>query len=100
MEKKLYFIANAGCDDTTFGITELTEEEFQKFKKIIEELNKNSTYGCMPTIYIYQIDWSQLEEITEVNPEDENHILYYNSKRYIFKNVNDYYQYTEFFNIL
>lgn len=47
---KLYFIENCGCDATTRGLIRLNEQDFIKFKEFVQNLNKNSTYGCMPTI--------------------------------------------------
>ena len=53
MDKKLYLIANNGCDDTTHGLVRFTDEEFSIFKENVENLNRNSTYGCMPTISVF-----------------------------------------------
>ena len=50
-----YKILNRGCDDETEGIFEFTKEQFEFLNNVFEELNKNSTYGCMPTIYIDEI---------------------------------------------
>ena len=47
-----YKITNVGCDDITVGVFELTEEQYKFLENLFEELNKNSTYGCMPKIYI------------------------------------------------
>lgn len=47
-----YKITNVGCDDITEGIFALTEEQYEFLNNLFEELNKNSTYGCMPKIYI------------------------------------------------
>ena len=49
---KEYKIRNIGCDDETEGVFELTEEQYEFLNKTFEELNKNSTHGCMPKIYI------------------------------------------------
>ena len=54
--KEKYMIYNEGCDDTTKGIFEFTEEEFLFLNNLFEELNKNSSYGCMPKIFIYKQD--------------------------------------------
>ena len=54
MEKQLYFIENVGCDDTTRGLIELTDKEFVNFCNFVYYLNKNSVYGCMPTISVYK----------------------------------------------
>ena len=51
----LYYIENMGCDDTTHGLARMSDEEFAVFKRVIENLNKNSTYGCMPTIAVYKM---------------------------------------------
>ena len=68
MTDNLYFIANSGCDATTYGIARISDKDFLKFKAIIENLNKNSYYGCMPTIAVYKIDIKQLREF-EDNPD-------------------------------
>ena len=60
--EKLYFIANEGCDDSTYGIAIISDEDFPKFKRIVKNLNKNSTYGCQPTISVYIIDPDELKE--------------------------------------
>lgn len=62
--KTLYYIENCGCDDTTQGLIRLTDEEFKKFETFIKNLNKNSTYGCMPAIQVYKIDENQIIECT------------------------------------
>ena len=54
-ERGLYYIRNIGCDDETCGLARISDEDFPKFKEIIENLNKNSTYGCMPKIEAYKI---------------------------------------------
>ena len=38
----LYYIVNMGCDDETHGLAIISDEEFPRFKQIIEDLNKNS----------------------------------------------------------
>ena len=53
---KLYYIENCGCDDTTCGLVRISDEDFPKFKSFVENLNRNSTYGCMPKIYLYEIE--------------------------------------------
>lgn len=62
---KLYYIENYGCDDVTCGLALIPDEYFSKFKEFIENLNKNSTYGCQPTIYVYDITLDNLREATE-----------------------------------
>ena len=53
--KKKYFIDNVGCDDETIAEFEFTQEEFEFLKKVFDELNTHSEYGCMPTIHIKEI---------------------------------------------
>lgn len=50
-----YKILNIGCDDETEGTFEFTKEQFEFLNNVFVELNKNSTYGCMPKIYIYEV---------------------------------------------
>jgi hypothetical protein len=38
MNENLYFIANSGCDATTYGLARIPEEDFPKFKTMIEKL--------------------------------------------------------------
>lgn len=59
----LYYIENQGCDDTTYGLARITDEDFPKFKEIIENLNENSYYGCMPTIQVWRIDEEDIREV-------------------------------------
>lgn len=53
---KKYHIKNIGCDDTTEFEIELTDEELKTVIRLFEENNKNSSYGCMPRLYIYEFD--------------------------------------------
>lgn len=52
---KEYQIRNIGCDDTTVGSFELTEDQYEFLKSVFEKLNKHSYYACMPTIEIYPV---------------------------------------------
>ena len=99
MTEKLYFIANSGCDATTYGIARISDEDFPKFKQIIENLNENSYYGCMPVISVYKIDMSQLREF-EYNPDsscwdddyiDQADVFYLDGKTYTF--AEEYFNY-------
>ena len=94
MEKQLYFIANQGCDATTYGIQEFTHEQFKFFCKTILNLNRNSHYGCMPIFYIYEASWDDFKEVTDqLNIEDiweDGYVdldnrFWFNGKCYTFK---------------
>ena len=50
-----YKILNIGCDDETEGTFEFTKEQFEFLNNVFAELNKNSTYDCMPKIYIDEV---------------------------------------------
>ena len=56
MEKKTYKITNIGCDDETEARFILTESQYNFLNEIFEKLNKHSTYGCMPKIYIDELN--------------------------------------------
>lgn len=77
---KLYYIENCGCDDTTHGLVRISDEDFPKFKTFIENLNKNSTYGCMPRIHVYEIDESDIHPLTEDDCDSDK--LYFNDQIY------------------
>ena len=81
----LYLIRNCGCDDMTTGLARMTDEELEFFKTVIENLNKNSTYGCMPTIDVYRIDEEFIREFTDEDRKDD--VLYLDDKRYVLKEV-------------
>lgn len=92
MNNNLYFIENQGCDATTYGLTSLSDKEFAKFKTIVENLNQNSYYGCMPVISVYKVNPKDIVEFT-YNPSaacwehdyvDLENIFYFNSKTYTF----------------
>lgn len=82
----LYYIENEGCDDTTHGLARISDEDFPKFQSIIENLNKNSTYGCMPKIAVYRVeesDMREMDEDEEVGAFDD-YIFHLDGKRYTF----------------
>lgn len=87
--EKLYFINNSGCDDDTYGLVIIPDEVFPRFEQFIKNLNKNSTYGCQPTIQVYCI---KPDMIKEGDPElaDDN-LLYLGDTPYVSK---DDYMYT------
>ena len=99
MENNLYFVTNMGCDATTYGLVSVSDEDFPKFKLFIENLNKNSYYGCMPTIAVYKISMDDLKEIN-YNPDadvwdndyvDKDNIFYLGDKIYTFAKEYFYY---------
>lgn len=78
----LYYIRNCGCDDTTCGLAEIPDVFFPYFKEIIENLNKNSTYGCMPTIEVFKVlDRTRLRLWDEDDAEYKR--LFLNDKVYM-----------------
>ena len=79
----LYYIENVGCDDITRGLARMTDEEFTVFKRVVENLNKNSTYGCMPIIDVYRINDSFIEPVTD--DDSNNCILYMDDGKYVLK---------------
>lgn len=81
--EQLYFVKNCGCDDTTHGLAIIQDDDFPKFEEFIQNLNKNSTYGCMPIIEVYKVDASRLREATE--EDDDYKHLYLNGKAYTSK---------------
>lgn len=62
-KKNLYFIQNVGCDDTTSGLVELDDTQKGWFFGVLGDLNKNSYYGCMPKVRVYQADWKDFVEL-------------------------------------
>ena len=96
MEQSLYFIENQGCDATTYGIASISKEDFPKFKSFIENLNKNSYYGCMPVISVYKISMSNLKEISynsdaecwDEDYHDRTYVFYFDNKAYTFVDPN------------
>lgn len=95
MAKKLYFVCNNGCDDTTHGLVEVCEEQQEQFFQFIRDLNRNSSYGCMPTISLYEVSWDDFKEVPQPLETDiwgENYIeprdrLYFNGKIFTYKNM-------------
>lgn len=81
----LYFIENVGCDDETYGLVCIPDEYFPKFKKFIEDLNKNSTYGCKPKIHVYKCNWDLFREATDGDLDVASELLYFEDKIYICK---------------
>lgn len=99
MDNNLYFIENQGCDATTYGLAIVNDIDFPKFKSFIENLNKNSYYGCMPVISVYKISMDNLREIN-YNPNAEcwdddyiskDEVFYFDDKTYTF--AEEYFSY-------
>lgn len=63
----LYKIELCGCDDHTSFIEEITDEENDFLVKIAIKANKTSTYGCMPTMHIYEIPKSEIDKMKEIH---------------------------------
>ena len=85
MSDNLYLVINSGCDDHTKGLVAVSEEDFPKFREFVENLNKNSYYGCMPVIRVYKIDMENLKEIEWPACDEEvdrDEVLYFNDKTY------------------
>ena len=82
---KLYYINNCGCDDTTSGIARISDEDFFKFKTIIENLNKNSTYACMPKIRVYKIPYDAIVKIDNLEDYYDYEYLYLDNEIYALK---------------
>lgn len=76
----LYYIENRGCDDTR-GLAIIPDEFWDIFEATIENLNKNSTYGCMPRITVYKIDETMIREAIEEDRDYE--VMYLNGSKYV-----------------
>lgn len=57
--KKKYIIELIGCDDTTSFEMELTQEELNLLTRVSELSKETSTYGCMPTMWIEELENDQ-----------------------------------------
>ena len=65
--KKEYLIVLRGCHDTTYMISELTEEEYNTIKEISKLSEEMSYYDCKPTMFIYLMDREKMDyEIKEI----------------------------------
>jgi len=53
--KKKYQIILEGCDASTEFIMELDENEIKIVKEISRLSIETSTYGCMPTLNIFEV---------------------------------------------
>lgn len=84
---KLIYIENEGCDDTTCGIAEMDERELDAFTQVIKDLNRNSTYQCMPVIHIWEISWDRLVDCTDYDITDlcDSNRLYFGNRIFKFK---------------
>lgn len=54
--KRKYRISVHGCDDSTIIIKELTEQELKIIREVAREVTKTSTYICMPTMVIEELE--------------------------------------------
>ena len=92
-------IENIGCDDSTFGIAKFSDDGLLEFVKAVRELNRNSTYHCMPKIRLYELKADDLicvgsiqdyKDYSVINNENvdtyPNYPLYFDGKCYVLKN--------------
>lgn len=92
--KKLYLIINRGCDASTYGIIELSEQELESMMRFIKDLNSNSYYACMPTISLREISWDDVREVvirTDAKTYDDDYVdlgdrLFYKGMVYTWRN--------------
>ena len=81
----LYLIQNCGCDDTTYGLVEFTEEQLKFFIEAVENLNRGSSYRCQPTIHLYKVSHTDFEEISSKDgiPEElDDRVIWLNGREY------------------
>ena len=55
VDKKTYEISVQGCDDASVFKMELTKAEYEVIKRVCGECTATSTYNCMPTMDISEI---------------------------------------------
>ncbi len=87
----VYLIENCGSEGVTRGIAVLSDDDFAKFKEIIENLNKNSCYIGMPVIEVYKVKMNDFKECNlAAKPYDDDYtdapeVFYFGDKTYTFK---------------
>lgn len=67
--KKWYLIENHGCDATIYGVAYLEEDELSAILNFARNLNRNSYYGCMPTIGIYPLEEKEIRAVSAIELE-------------------------------
>lgn len=86
---ELYYIRNVGCDDETNGLAAISEEHLDLFREIVQNLNNNSQYDCMPVIELYKIDESFIRSATE--NDDPCKVLHMTSGNYVLTKAIEFY---------
>ena len=94
----LYYIENIGCDDKTRGLVNIPDEIIPWFKNFIENLNKNSQYGCMPTIEVYKINETFIRPVTD--EDSAASILHLNTGEYVMAKEILHYNHVEGFKLV
>ena len=90
-------IRNVGCDDETLGLAYFEDaDDLDFFIEIIESLNQNSKYSCMPTIKLYSLQEEEIIEVANMSEEDRNNpcardIIKWNNMEYTFVNPELYF---------
>lgn len=62
---KLYKITLIGCDDNTSINIRLNKSQIEIIKDISERTKQESTYGCMPVMYVDEIEEDVFCEVSE-----------------------------------
>jgi len=55
-KRNFYGITLNGCDDDTYFVMAMTEIEHEFLSRVSEKANETSTYGCMPRLYIEEVE--------------------------------------------
>ena len=54
-KKNAYEITLNGCDDDTYFVMAMTDNEYEFLSRVSELANETSTYGCMPRLYVEKV---------------------------------------------
>lgn len=79
MNKNTYLISLKGCDDTTYNIMQLTDEELKIIEKVASKTNRMSACRCQPVMRISLIqpetDRYEIEIVEERKREIYNKLI-------------------------
>ena len=68
----VYKISLDGCDDSTVVYVEnLSEQDISLLQRLEVLFMDTSTYGCMPTMSVYEIDQEEYAKVKKYREEQE-----------------------------
>lgn len=66
-----YVIKAEGCDDSTYALVPLTDEQAVTARMLADAINARSTYSCKPRLRLIPVDEADEDDLESATEEIE-----------------------------